>query len=62
MIETQSFPAQPETFGQIQTVAKYNIQGPHCNGYKIIKTLGQGGSASIKLVEKDGNQYAMKIF
>ena len=32
-----------------------------CGGYTIIKTIGVGGNAPVKLVEKDGQQYAMKI-
>ena len=32
------------------------------NGYNVIKTLGEGGNAVVKEVEKDGNRYAMKIF
>ena len=37
-------------------------QQPTCGGYTILKTIGDGGTASIKLVEKDGARYAMKIF
>ena len=33
-----------------------------CGGYTIKSTLGEGGNAVVKLVEKDGAQYAMKIF
>ena len=33
-----------------------------CGGYKIKSTLGEGGNAVVKLVEKDGAEYAMKIF
>ena len=33
-----------------------------CGQYKIIRTLGEGGNAVVKLVEKDGVQSAMKIF
>ena len=33
-----------------------------CGPYKIIKTLGAGMTGKVKLVEKDGEQYAMKIF
>ena len=33
-----------------------------CGGYKIIRTLGEGGTAVVKMVEKDGQKYAMKIF
>ena len=33
------------------------------NGYKIIRTIGKGGTSVIKLVEdKHGKQFAMKIF
>ena len=35
---------------------------PSCNGFKILRTLGKGGNGVVKLVEKDGNEYAMKIF
>ena len=35
---------------------------PSCGGYKILSTLGKGGNAVVKLVEKEGQQYAMKIF
>ena len=35
---------------------------PSCGGYKILSTLGKGGNAVAKLVEKEGEQYAMKIF
>jgi len=62
MVEISNNPIQSEAFDYVQKNVKYNIQGPHCNGYRIVKTLGEGGSASIKLVEKDGHQYAMKIF
>lgn len=33
-----------------------------CGPYKIIRTIGEGGTAVVKLVEKDGQKYAMKIF
>jgi serine/threonine protein kinase len=33
-----------------------------CGPYTILQTIGEGGNAVIKLVEKDGAQYAMKIF
>ena len=33
-----------------------------CGGYQILRTLGSGGNAVVKEVEKDGNRYAMKIF
>lgn len=33
-----------------------------CGQYKILRTLGEGGNAVVKLVEKDGVQSAMKIF
>ena len=33
-----------------------------CGGYNILRTLGAGGNAVVKEVEKDGNHYAMKIF
>ena len=35
---------------------------PSCNGYKILKTLGKGGNGVVKLVEKNGHEFAMKIF
>ena len=35
---------------------------PSCNGFKILRTLGKGGNGVVKLVEKDGHEYAMKIF
>ena len=35
---------------------------PSCGGYKILSTLGKGGNAVVKLVEKDNQTYAMKIF
>ena len=36
---------------------------PQCGGYQIVRTLGQGGNAVVKLVEgAGGHQYAMKIF
>ena len=36
---------------------------PHCGGYQILRTLGQGGNAVVKLVEgAGGRRYAMKIF
>ena len=38
------------------------IVRPSCGGYKIIRTLGKGGNAVVKLVEKDGQNFAMKIF
>ena len=33
-----------------------------CGDYEITRTLGFGGNAVVKLVEKDGVEYAMKIF
>ena len=33
-----------------------------CGQYTILRTLGEGGNAVVKLVEKDGVQSAMKIF
>ena len=39
------------------------MERPSCGGFKILKTLGKGGNAVVKLAEdKDGNRYAMKIF
>jgi serine/threonine protein kinase len=32
-----------------------------CGPYKVIRTLGEGGNAVIKLAEKDGEQFALKI-
>ena len=32
-----------------------------CGPYKIIRTLGEGGNAVVKLAEKDGQQFALKI-
>jgi len=39
-----------------------NIEGPRCGPYKLIRTLGEGGNAVVKLAEKDGVKYALKIF
>ena len=39
-----------------------NVATPTCGDYTVIRTLGYGGNAVIKLVEKDGIQYAMKIY
>ena len=36
--------------------------GPRCGDYRILRTLGKGGNAVVKLVEKGGVEYAMKIF
>ena len=33
-----------------------------CGDYEIKSTLGFGGNAVVKLVEKGGQEYAMKIF
>ena len=33
-----------------------------CGDYEIKSTLGYGGNAVVKLVEKGGVEYAMKIF
>ena len=33
-----------------------------CGNYRILRTLGAGGNAVVKLVEKNGEEYAMKIF
>ena len=33
-----------------------------CGPYTIIRTLGEGGNAVVKLCEKDGQKYAIKIF
>ena len=42
------------------------VEKASCGGYTILKTLGRGGNAVVKLVEKDdevdGQCYAMKIF
>ena len=35
---------------------------PSCGGYKILRQIGAGGNAIVKLVEKDNVKYAMKIF
>jgi len=32
-----------------------------CGPYKLIRTIGQGGNAVVKLSEKDGVQYAIKM-
>lgn len=32
-----------------------------CGPYKIMRTIGEGGNAVVKLAEKDGIQYAVKI-
>ena len=32
-----------------------------CGPYKVLRTLGEGGNAVIKLDEKDGEQFALKI-
>lgn len=32
-----------------------------CGPYKVLRTLGEGGNAVIKLAEKDGEQFALKI-
>ena len=32
-----------------------------CGPYKIMRTIGEGGNAVVKLAEKDGLQYAVKI-
>ena len=33
-----------------------------CGDYEILRTLGYGGNAVVKLVQKQGTEYAMKIF
>ena len=33
-----------------------------CGDYEIIRTLGSGGNAVVKLCQKGGVEYAMKIF
>ena len=33
-----------------------------CGGYEILRTLGEGGNAVVKLVEKNGVRAAMKLF
>ena len=43
----------------VESTSKYTSM---CGDYKIIKTIGVGGSAPVKLVEKDSKQFAMKIF
>ena len=35
---------------------------PSCGGFTIVRTLGKGGHGVVKLVEKNGQQFAMKIF
>ena len=32
------------------------------DGYAVIRTLGSGGNAVVKQVEKDGKKFAMKVF
>ena len=39
-----------------------SLSGPSCGPYTIIRTLGVGGNAVVKLAEKDGVKYALKIF
>ena len=36
--------------------------GDSCGEYTIVKELGRGGSSVVKLVEKNNQLYAMKIF
>ena len=38
------------------------LSRPTCDGYKILRTLGEGFNSVVKLVEKDGKTFAMKIF
>ena len=38
------------------------MQEPGTNEYRILRTLGRGMFGETKLVEKDGKQYAMKVF
>lgn len=33
-----------------------------CGDYQVVRTLGFGGNAVVKLVERGGVEYAMKIF
>ena len=33
-----------------------------CGDYEVLRTLGSGGNAVVKLVQKEGIEYAMKIF
>ena len=35
---------------------------PSCGGFRIVRTLGKGGHGVVKLVEKNGQEFAMKIF
>ena len=47
----------------MQSIVEFFSKGKgEINGYKVIKTLGEGGNAVVKEVEKDGNKYAMKVF
>ena len=47
MVEAQEQGKAPNTIGE----------------YKILRTIGRGGCAAVKLVENDKNeQFAMKIF
>ena len=43
-------------------VENTELERPNCGGYQILKTLGAGGNAVVKLVVGNGNKRAMKIF
>ena len=51
---------QPEEFESL--VPDTPLEKPYCDNYKILRTLGRGGNAVVKLVERRGKQYAMKLF
>ena len=47
----------------MQSIAGFFGKGKgDINGYTVTKTLGQGGNAVVKQVEKDGEFFAMKVF
>ena len=45
----------------VESTTNGKLEISTCGDYNIIRTLGHGGNAVVKLVERDGTRYAMKI-
>ena len=52
----------PEKTELCSAPVKETKQLPHISGYTLIKEIGAGGFATVYLAEKEGKQYAIKVF
>ena len=59
---TNDIPMMAKVTSSTMTAESFDDTRPSCDGYRILRTLGKGGHGVVKLVEKNGNEYAMKIF